>query len=155
MTDLYLKFADQTEAEPFLYDFVEVPVYEWVDTGATYDIELWLNPESNALEEFFVGGPSAEDLAPGGDCEGYVYDHTETRNRQERRQAGTALEKRQKYPNTDVLGTLYNVDNTDPENPIVTPIPGWHVNLRVDDYDPALDAFKVNPEPLIWRRVWA
>ena len=92
MTDLYLKFADQTEAEVNLYDFTEV------------DGALQLTP---------------------------------------------------KYPLTDVLGTLYNVDNTDPENPIVTPIPGWHVNLRVEDYDPALDAFKVNPEPLIWRRVWA
>lgn len=154
MTDLYLKFASEAEADPFLYNFVEVPVYEWVDTGTTYDIELWLNPESNKLEEFFVGGPSAEDLAPGGDCEGYVYDHTETRNRQERRQTGTALEKQQIYPLTDVLGVLYNVDNTDPQNPIATPLDGWHVNLRVGDYDPALDAFKVNPEPLIWRRMW-
>jgi hypothetical protein len=88
MTDLYLKFADQTEAEPFLYTTVDG-------------------------------------------------------------------EKQQIYPLTDVLGVLYNVDNTDPENPIATPLDGWHVNLRVGDYDPALDAFKVNPEPLIWRRVWA
>ena len=49
---------------------------------------------------------------------------------------------------------LYNVDNTDPENPVYTPLDGWHVNLRVGDYDPALDAFKVNPEPLVWRRMW-
>jgi hypothetical protein len=92
MTDLYLKFADQTEAEVNLYDFTEV------------DGELVLTP---------------------------------------------------KYLNTDVLGTLYDIDNTDPENPIVTPLDGWYVNLRVGDYDPALDAFKVNPEPLIWRRMWA
>lgn len=59
------------------------------------------------------------------------------------------------YVNTDVLGILYNVDNTDPENPMYTPMDGWYVNLRVDDYDPALDAFKVNPEPPIWRRMWA
>lgn len=87
MTDLYLKFADQTEADPFLYTTVD------------------------------------------GD-------------------------KQQIYAMTDVLGTLYNVDNTDPENPIVTPVAGWHVNLRVEDYDPALDAFKVSPEPTIWRRMW-
>lgn len=92
MTDLYLKFADQTEAEVNLYDFTEV------------DGELVLTP---------------------------------------------------KYLNTDVLGTLYDIDNTDPENPIVTPLDGWYVNLRVGDYDPALDAFKVNPEPLVWRRMWA
>ena len=92
MTDLYLKFADQTEAEVNLYDFTEV------------DGELVLTP---------------------------------------------------KYLNTDVLGTLYDIDNTDPENPIVTPLDGWYVTLRVGDYDPALDAFKVNPEPLIWRRMWA
>ena len=92
MTDLYLKFADEAEAEPFLYDFVEVD---------------------------------------------------------------GALEKQPKYLNTDVLGVLYNVDNTDPENPVYTPLDGWYVNLRVGDYDPALDAFKVNPEPLVWRRMWA
>ena len=91
MTDLYLKFASEAEADLFLYDIVEVD---------------------------------------------------------------GALEKQQKYLNTDVLGILYNVDNTDPENPVYTPIDGWHVNLRVGDYDPALDAFKVNPEPLVWRRMW-
>lgn len=88
MTDLYLKFADEAEAEPFLYKTVDG-------------------------------------------------------------------ERQQIYLNTDVLGTLYDVDNTDPENPIVTPLDGWYVNLRVGDYDPALDAFKVNPEPVIWRRMWA
>lgn len=92
MTDLYLKFVDEAEAGPLLYDFVDVD---------------------------------------------------------------GSIEKRQKYFNTDVLGVLYDIDNTDPENPVVTPVPGWHVNLRVDDYDPALDAFRVNPEPLVWRRVWA
>ena len=88
MTDLYLKFVDEAEAEPFLYETVDG-------------------------------------------------------------------EQQQIYLNTDVLGTLYDVDNTDPENPIVTPLDGWYVNLRVGDYDPALDAFKVNPEPLVWRRMWA
>lgn len=91
MTDLYLKFASEQEAEPFLYEIVDVD---------------------------------------------------------------GVLEKYAKYVNTDVLGTLYDVDNTNPENPAYTPLEGWHVNLRVGDYDPALDAFKVNPEPMIWRRVW-
>ena len=90
MSDLYLRFADEAEAEPYLYDFVDVD---------------------------------------------------------------GALQKQPKYLNTDVLGTIYNIDNTDPLNPVAVPIPGWCVNLRVEDYDPALDAFKVNPEPLIWRRV--
>ena len=92
MSDLYLRFASEQEAEPFLYDIVDV-------------------------EESY-------------------------------------LEKQPKYLNTDVLGILYNVDNTDPENPVYTPIDGWYVNLRVGDYDPALDAFRVNPEPMVWRRVW-
>jgi hypothetical protein len=91
MSDLYLRFASEQEAEPFLYDIVDVD---------------------------------------------------------------GALEKQPKYLNTDVLGVLYNVDNTDPENPVYTPIDGWYVNLRVGDYDPALDAFRVNPEPMVWRRVW-
>jgi hypothetical protein len=27
-----------------------------------------------------------------------------------------------------VIGTIYNVDTTDPENPVSTPMDGWHVN---------------------------
>ena len=56
----------------------------------------------------------------------------------------------------DVIGTFYNVDNTDPENPIVTAIPGWHVNVRLMEGEDgtALEPFKVDPEPLAWRRVW-
>ena len=59
----------------------------------------------------------------------------------------------QLHLNTDVLGTIYDLDVTDPENPIATPLPGWHVNLRVDTYEPALDAFRVYPATP--RRVWA
>lgn len=56
----------------------------------------------------------------------------------------------------DVIGTFYDVDNTDPENPIVTAIPGWHVNVRLLDNEDgtSLEPYKVNPEPLTWRRVW-
>lgn len=30
----------------------------------------------------------------------------------------------------DVIGVIYNVDSTDPENPVATPLEGWHVNVR-------------------------
>ena len=57
------------------------------------------------------------------------------------------------HVNTDTIGTLYDVDLTDPEAPVYTALPGWHVNVRTDNYDPALDAFRVYPATP--RRVWA
>lgn len=91
MTDLYLKFPSEAEAEPYLYDTVEVD---------------------------------------------------------------GALQKVPKYVNTDVLGTLYTTTIVRKKE-VQTPLDGWHVNLRVGDYDPALDQFKVDPEPVTWRRMWA
>lgn len=63
------------------------------------------------------------------------------------------------YRNIDVLGVLYEKQEVvDPENPPEpVPMEGWHVNVRVmpgEDGEP-LEAFKVNPEPQQWRRVWS
>jgi hypothetical protein len=52
----------------------------------------------------------------------------------------------------DIIGTIYNVDNTDIENPIVTPYDGWHVNTR-GPMTLELEAFSVIPTHP--RRVWA
>jgi len=51
------------------------------------------------------------------------------------------------YRNIDTLGVLYTDDQ---------PLDGWHVNVRVVDGEDGskLESFKVNPEPLTWRRVW-
>jgi len=70
----------------------------------------------------------------------------------------TETELRPNYANIDVLGILYEKqDIPDPENPPPPiPIPGWHVNVRGgegEDTD-ALEPYKVNPEPMVWRRVW-
>ena len=59
----------------------------------------------------------------------------------------------QLHVNTDTIGTLYDVDLTDPEAPVYTALPGWHVNVRTEVYDQALDAFRVYPATP--RRVWA
>jgi len=62
------------------------------------------------------------------------------------------------YMNIDVLGVLYEKQEiVDPENPPEpVPMEGWHVNVRVmaDENGEPLEAFKVNPEPQQWRRVW-
>jgi len=63
------------------------------------------------------------------------------------------------YINIDVLGILYErQDVDDPENPPEpVPLDGWHVNVRVmpfEDPTPLLE-FCVDPEPQVWRRVWA
>jgi hypothetical protein len=52
----------------------------------------------------------------------------------------------------DIIGIIYNVDNTDPENPVVTPMDGWHVNTR-GPMTLELEAFSVIPTHP--RRVWA
>jgi hypothetical protein len=70
----------------------------------------------------------------------------------------TAWEPRANYQNIDTLGILYEKqDIPDPENP-PPPIPlsGFHVNIRaVEGEDTAaLEPYKVNPEPMVWRRVW-
>jgi hypothetical protein len=52
----------------------------------------------------------------------------------------------------DVIGIIYRVDNTDPENPVATPEEGWHVNTRGEMPD-TLTPFAVHPvQP---RRIWA
>lgn len=61
------------------------------------------------------------------------------------------------YTNIDVLGSIYEkapIPLPDPYEPVA--LPGWHVNVRVvgnEDGAP-LEPFKVNPEPMVWRRVW-
>ena len=52
----------------------------------------------------------------------------------------------------DTLGIIYNVDNTDPENPVYTPQDGWHVNTR-GPMPEELVPFEVFP--VLPRRVWA
>jgi hypothetical protein len=52
----------------------------------------------------------------------------------------------------DTIGVIYDVDNTDPENPVVTPLEGWHVNTR-GPIPQELLAFSVVPS--LPRRVWA
>lgn len=52
----------------------------------------------------------------------------------------------------DIIGVIYNVDNTDPENPIVTPYDGWHANTRgpMPEAFTPFEVFPVQP-----RRIWA
>jgi hypothetical protein len=70
-------------------------------------------------------------------------------------------EQRPNYRNIDVLGALYKDDAViDEEGNVVTPptqVDGWHVNVRAvsDEDNAALEPFRVDPEPMVWRRVWA
>jgi hypothetical protein len=52
----------------------------------------------------------------------------------------------------DIIGVISNVDNTEPENPVVTPLDGWHVNTRgpMPDTLKPFEVFPVQP-----RRIWA
>lgn len=45
--------------------------------------------------------------------------------------------------NLDIIGKLYDIDNTDPDNPVVTELIGWHVNST--ELLPELEAHRVEP----------
>ena len=53
----------------------------------------------------------------------------------------------------DVVGTISKVDNTDPENPKVTSIEGWHINVRSLEEKSSLA--KYDTKPVTPMRVWA
>lgn len=51
----------------------------------------------------------------------------------------------------DIIGKLFDIDNTNPESPVVTELDGWHVNSPV--IIDGLDAYRI--EPAHKRRVFA
>ena len=53
----------------------------------------------------------------------------------------------------DPVGVLVDADMSDPENPVSTPLNGWHVNLRATDDRPDL-ASEYAITPTQQRRVW-
>lgn len=117
MTDLYLKFTDQSQAESVLYDFTE----------------------------FYV------------DEQGSVVQPDEQGNYSE----GTTVktEKRNKYLNTDVIGTIYKptgqVETVDGmEVPVMQALDGYHVNIRLMDNEDEtpLVSYEVIPQNPV--RVW-
>jgi len=59
-----------------------------------------------------------------------------------------------RYRNIDTIGVIYSNTGTD-EEPVMEPIPGWHVNVRlVDDEDAdALEPYAVEVSTPV--RVWA
>jgi hypothetical protein len=52
----------------------------------------------------------------------------------------------------DIIGVIYRVNDTDPENPIYTPEDGWYVNTRgpMPEAFVPFEVFPVQPQ-----RVWA
>lgn len=59
------------------------------------------------------------------------------------------------YYAIDTLGTLYEKPPEPvPEDYVPVPLVGWYVNVRTPEA-PELDAFKVEPPPVVPRRVWA
>lgn len=58
----------------------------------------------------------------------------------------------------DVIGTINEITGEDADgNPIVTALPGWHVNVRADLSDEVLSALKsyIITPPATPYRVWA
>jgi hypothetical protein len=53
----------------------------------------------------------------------------------------------------DPVGALADVDTADAENPVSTPLDGWHLNLRVTDDRPN-PAATYSVTPTQQRRVW-
>jgi len=53
--------------------------------------------------------------------------------------------------NLDIIGTMYDLDTTDPENPVSTPIAGYHVNTD----QPIIGAEEYRVTPATPSRVFA
>ena len=51
----------------------------------------------------------------------------------------------------DIIGLLYNIENSNSDNPVATQLPGWHVNASWPV--PELEAYRV--EPATPRRVFS
>lgn len=61
------------------------------------------------------------------------------------------------YANIDVLGVLYErAPDPLPEDYTPVELSGWHVNVRAvpGEDAAALEPFRVDPEPMVLRRVW-
>jgi hypothetical protein len=148
--DYYLKFADEAEAKLVLYTKNRPVGYEYVDQEVDVFVYATSQGEYTTIDEYT---PEECDL----------YGYTFLRKGKETQQIdpnpeGGEWTYKANYKNIDVLGVLYEKqDIVDPENP-PEPIPleGWHVNVRVmpDENGEPLEAFKVNPEPMTWRRIW-
>ena len=163
MTDLYIRFADEAESLPLLYNFVDAfqTVRVPLDPPVEHQTWVYLLPAdeecSLAEREHISYSPlTEEEIATDEDYAGAVFLRNETYLQTEKYVNEPYLKKQPKYACMDVIGTFYNVDNTDPENPIVTPIPGWCVNVRTLDGEDGtpLEPYRVDPEPAMWRRVW-
>jgi len=59
-----------------------------------------------------------------------------------------------RYRNIDTIGVIYSNTGTD-EEPVMEPIPGWHVNVRLvdDENAAALEPYAVEVSTPV--RVWA
>ena len=56
--------------------------------------------------------------------------------------------------NIDVIGTWYDIDNTNPEAPVATPREGYYVNVRAPG-EVAWPEWVINTTPVTPWRVWA
>jgi hypothetical protein len=58
-----------------------------------------------------------------------------------------------KFANIDTIGIIYKRTSGTDEEPVMTALPGWHVNVRVvSEDDTALQPFAVTPATPM--RVW-
>jgi hypothetical protein len=57
------------------------------------------------------------------------------------------------FANIDTIGIIYKRTGGTDDEPVMTAIPGWHVNVRVvDEDDKALQSFEIHPATPM--RVW-
>lgn len=55
----------------------------------------------------------------------------------------------------DIIGEITKiVDSSDPENPVIEILPGWHVNTR-GEVTAEMETYLMNPDPVTPYRVWA
>jgi hypothetical protein len=143
--DLYLKFADEASANTALFDSVEVEAPVMKDVQEVKYLMQGVPDADGIAEDYMTFDEPTEGkvVLDSWVVTSQVFDRMETQIQLQPKYQGMAI---------DVIGTITTIDNTDPENPVVTELPGWHVNTR-GPMPEALKAFAVVPtQP---RRTWA
>jgi hypothetical protein len=146
--DLYLQFESKEQSLGVLFDAVEVP--------ATKEVEVTVYLVRDEDGDTSIVESLPEEMPTGVEVlDQWVETRTEVDDE------NTVTEYRPKYNNIDVIGLIYKptgemTTTTEDglETPVMEPIDGWHVNVRLTPNESATDLIAFSVEPTTPVRVW-
>ena len=164
MIDLFLKFADEAEANSVLYKEVEVPgrktieYTEYLIQGTQAEIDGGdeeVEYDDDDVQGFYPIGNYRTTEVPEGAVVLSSYQATSEVDDPD----NMVIELQRKYANIDTIGTIYkptgemqDIDGI--EMPVMAALDGYHINVRVvgDEDASVLEPYSVVPTVPV--RVW-